>query len=199
MLLLIFGVLLCVFGIWSHRASALSYGEGLYGTCQYNTCSVSIASNGTVNLTMTKSTAYPTMCSVGSDTIVVSTRSSTGYTVALSVPASDTNLTGVGYSGTIPASSATVASPAALTANTWGYRVDAGTFGAGPTTPLAGGAIPSVTFAGVPVFATPSFVTSSNSPATDEETDVWYGVCVNIAAAADDVYENDIIYTASVN
>ncbi len=203
-LLFAFGLVLCgmgllVYGSTTHTVSALAYSEGSYGTCQYNTCSISIASNGSIGLAMTESTQYPTICSVGSDTLTVSTLSSTGYSVTVSVPGTDTNLTGVNYSATIPASSGTVASPALLTANTWGYRVDAGTFGIGPTTPLAGGAIPTPAFAGVPVASTPSYVVSSNSAATNAMTDVWFGVCIDGNTVAADVYENDVVYTAAVN
>ncbi len=196
---ILLGVGLLVYGLMTMKASALAYGAGTYGTCEYNTCSISISSNGTINLSMTKSTQYPTICSVGGDTVTVSTLSSTGYSVTVSVPASNTNMTGVTYGGTIPTSSGTIASPTLLMANTWGYRVDAGTFGVGPTTTLAGGAIPGVTFAGVPAVATPSYVTSSSSPATNAATNVWYGVCIDGNTVSADVYKNDLVYTAAVN
>lgn len=193
------GVVMIVYGAVSSTLSAVTYGSGEYGTCQYGSCSVSIASNGSVDLSMILSTQYPTLCSTNKDTVVVSTRSSTGYTVTIGTPTADTNLTGTLYEQIVTATPALVGAPAVLTGNTWGYRVDAGTFGTGPTTVVSGGPPPSVTFAGVPYVATPSYVTSSNDPATDAETDVWYGVCMSGATLKADTYTNSITYTASVN
>lgn len=193
------GIVMIVYGAASNTLLAVTYGSGEYGACQYGSCSVSIASNGTVDLSMMLSTQYPTLCSTNKDTVTVSTRSSTGYTVTIGTPTADTNLTGTIYGQIVAASSALVGAPSVLTGNTWGYRVDAGTFGAGPTTVLSGGPPPAVTFAGVPYVTTPSYVTSSNDPATDAETDVWYGVCMSGPTLKADTYTNSVTYTASVN
>lgn len=193
------GMLMIIYGATSATLLAVPYSHGAYGTCQYGSCSVSIASNGSVNLSMMLSTQHPTLCSTGKDTVTVSTRSSTGYTVTVGTPTADTNLVGTVHGLTIPAMTATVASPSILSGNTWGYRVDAGVFGSGPTIPISAGPIPATTFAKVPAATTPSYVTSSNAPATDAATDIWYGVCVQDTTIKVDTYTNDVVYTATIN
>lgn len=193
------GIAMIVYGVVTTPLLAVPYGHGAYGTCQYGSCSVSIASNGSVNLSMILSTQYPTLCSTGKDTVTVSTRSSTGYTVTVGTTTPNTNLVGATSSQTIPTTSATATTPAVLSAGTWGYRVDSGTFGPGPTLPLSAGPVPTTTFAQVPSATAPSHVTSSATAATDAATDIWYGVCVGRATVKADVYTNDVIYTATVN
>lgn len=76
---------------------------------------------------------------------------------------------------TIAAAPGTYASPAALTTNTWGYRVDgAGTFGAGTTTPLSNAALGSVTYA--QVLTTPQNIKTTSTTAAGDNTSVWYSV-----------------------
>lgn len=190
------GVLLLVASFMMSSVSALTYSKGSYGTCQYDTCSISVASSSVVNLSLLSSAG--TACSVASDAVTVSTRSSTGYSVVVSSTTSNRNLTGVSNGSTISPASGTAAAPAALATNTWGYRVDSGAFGAGPTSAVTNTGVPSLTFAGMPVAASPSYVASSNAAATNATTNVWYGVCVDSAKVAD-TYTNDIVYTAAIN
>lgn len=176
-----------------------TYSSGLYGACQYQTCDLTLSSSGSVSMSMQKTTAASTMCSVGSDSVGVMTHSSTGWTLSISTDSTDTALHGGTSGGTIPASTATAASPSALTATSWGYRVDSGTFGAGPTSAQSGGPSPSVSFAGVPANTSPSFVTSSNSPADPTVvTPVWFGVCTDMNIA-EDTYTGTVVYSATLN
>lgn len=176
--------------------SALVYSKGSYGTCQYDSCSISLGSSGEVNLSLMSSAG--TSCSVANDAVTVSTRSSTGYNVTLSTITPAQTLTGAGNSETIDPISGTDAAPVTLEPNTWGYRVDAGNFGVGPTSSMTNVAVSGLTFAEVPSPGYPSYVASSNAAATNATTNVWYGVCVDSAKVAD-TYTNDLVYTAAIN
>src|SRR5687768_17022574 len=95
---------------------ALPYSSGKYGACQYGSCDIILTSSGTVNLTVTPTTAgvYSTM----SDDVEVETHSSTGYTLTMND--SDTNTNLVSGGNTISRTSGTQGSPVILSANTWG-------------------------------------------------------------------------------
>lgn len=187
--------MMALFIACSITATATNYGSGAYGACQYQSCSISLSSSGTVNLPITPGGG--TTCTAASDTAIVSTGSSTGYTLQLST--SDATNTLTDGTNTIPAVSGTQASPAALSANTWGYRVDGvGGFGAGPTSGGVNTGVPSELFASVPVLASPSTIANTSAPATSEETDVWYGMCANAATQAG-TYSDTVTYTAMVN
>jgi hypothetical protein len=181
-------------------ASAIPYGDGTYGTCTYNTCGISIATNGTVNVNITPS-GTSTTCSTQSDSVIVTTYSSTGYTLTLANSSTNTNLVGGTYGGTIPAVSGTLSSPVVLTANTWGYRVDGvGGFGSGPTSAGNNTAPLSLPFAKVqPSSGTPDTIaTTSSAAGSGQTTIVWYGVCANASTEAD-TYTSSVTYTAVVN
>lgn len=174
---------------------ATDYGSGAYGACQYQTCSISVASSGTANVPITPGGG--TTCTTASDTVTVSTGSSTGYTLQLAASDGSNDLTS--GSSTISASTGTQSSPTALVANSWGYRVDGvGGFGAGPTTAGVNTAVPTEPFAAVPIAASPDTIASTSSSATNEATDVWYGVCVDAATPAG-TYVDTVTYTAVVN
>jgi hypothetical protein len=142
--------------------------------------------------------AGSTKCTVSNDIVTATTDSSTGYTVSLTDTDTSNALTGP---ASITASSAAPASPAVLGTNTWGYRVDniAG-FGAGPTSSLTNGAVPSLTFAGVPISSgTPGLIRTTNSADTGTvNTSVWYGVCAdsNLQSGS---YNDSVTYTAVIN
>ena len=152
--------------------------------------------SGTVNLN-----AIPTGAGVqtsSSDTITVSTNNSAGYTLSLNETAASTALVSGGNS--IPAiSGSTFATPVALTANTWGYRVDGiGGFGAGPTTSISNAAIGAVKYAPVPATASPQTLKTTGTTATNDVTTVWYSVAVNTATPSG-TYTNSVTYTAVTN
>lgn len=177
---------------------AINYSAGTYGTCTYNTCSISLVSGATVavNVTPTSSTS----CSVQSNSVTATTDSSTGYTVTVNNKDTSTTLNGP-TSNTITSTSGTAASPAALIANTWGYRVDSvAGFGAGPTSAATNIAIPSLQFAATPSSAASGGVIRNTSTADGSSvaTPVWYGVCADASKPAG-TYTDEIVYTAVIN
>jgi hypothetical protein len=110
---------------------------------------------------------------------------------------------------TINSTSATLASPATLGINNWGYRVDdtisgnyatTTTFGSGPTTQVTNASFPIS-----PTFAKTLLSTSTDTIATDSgaadpavSTPVWFGVCADTSIAAG-TYSTTVIYSAVAN
>lgn len=175
-----------------------AYGDGDYGDCSYNSCGISLTSNGTVNINVI--VGNTTTCTTQSDSVAVTTDSSTGYSLSLNDSATTSSLLGSG-SPTIPTSSATQSSPTPLSTNTWGYRVDGvGGFGAGPTSASSNVGASSATFAAIPISSvtgdTLAYSTSSADPAVT--TTVWYSTCVNASVPAG-TYSSSVVYTALVN
>jgi hypothetical protein len=138
------GVVLCAVAL---PAFAIHYGSGLYGACQYGSCSISIGSATSVAIDVTPTASGS--CTIQKDAVAVSTDNSAGYSLSFADNSTNTALTN-GQTN-IPATTATQASPTSLTINHWGYRVDGvGGFGAGPTTAQSNVAISTAKFAGVP-------------------------------------------------
>ncbi len=190
-------VTVITWALLAHPAAGMNYSAGTYGTCQYGSCGISLTTSGSLSADVTPA-AGSTKCTVNNDIVTVTTDSSTGYTVTLTD--TDTTNTLVGPT-TIAASSATPASPAVLTANTWGYRVDSiAGFGAGPTSSASSGAIPSETYAGVPISSgTPGTIrTTSVADTGTVNTSVWYGVCASSSLASGS-YTDNVTYTAVTN
>lgn len=153
------------------------------------------STSGTVNINATPTAGG--VQTTASDTVTVSTNNSAGYTLQIAESGAETALTSGG--NTIPASTATQASPTALTANRWGYRVDGvGGFGAGPTSSQSSAAIGSVTYAGVPATGSPNTLKTTSATATNDTTTVWYSVAVNTATPTG-TYTNSVTYTATTN
>lgn len=156
---------------------------------------LSLSSGGSVDLSVTPTTAG--VQTIASDTVTVSTNDTAGYTLKLADGDTDTALTS--GSDTISASSGTFASPAAQTANGWGYRVDnAGTFGAGPTSSASNAVIGAVKFAGVPASSAPDTIKTTSSVASGDSTTVWYGLAANDTLHTG-TYSDDVTYTATAN
>lgn len=182
--------------VYADTSDSTTYGSGNYGNCEFGSCTITLmsGSNTVVNVTPSGGGA----CTVASDTVSVLTSNDTGYTLTLNTATTANAMTGA---STIAASSGTAASPTTLAMNTWGYRVDGlSGFGAGPTSAVSNGSVPSVTFAGVPPSdqaATP--VASSNVLANPaEETTVWYGLCAD-GSITSGSYSVDVTYTAVTN
>jgi hypothetical protein len=181
------------------NAAGDAYNEGTYGSCSYNSCGITYGTSPTVAIDVTPA-AGVTTCSVNNGEIQVLTDSSTGYTISMTDTDTDTNLKN-GGSGSIATTSGTSASPTALTANKWGYRVDGiNGFGAGPTSTNSNGAIPSVNFAAIPASsATPDIIATTTTPADPYvSTYVWYGLCAN-STPPSGAYSDSITYTVVVN
>jgi hypothetical protein len=174
-----------------------TYGSGSYGDCNYESCSITLASGGAVNLDVTPTQSGT--CSIASDDVSVLTDSTAGYVVQLASSTTNTDL--VNGTSTIATSSGTAASPAILTPNAWGWRVDGlGGFGSGPTSAQSNIAAPVSGFAGVPASnaaaATINTSTSSANPAVI--TTVWFGLCAD-TSALNGTYTTQVTYTATTN
>jgi hypothetical protein len=175
-----------------------TYGSASYGECDYGmACSISLISNGTISLNVTPASGG--RCTIQSDSAAVETDDSNGYTLTLASSSTNTSLVNGGSS--IAASSGTVASPAALAANKWGYRVDGlGSFGAGPTTAQSNIAVPSTTFAAIKASNVTADTIASTSSAANPAvtTTVWYGACADTSQASG-TYTTQVTYTAVAN
>ena len=176
---------------------AVNYNIGPYGACQYNACSITISSSGTVSLNVTPTSSGS--CTTQNDIVSVFTENPSGYT--LSLANSTTNTTLSNGSNTINSSTASQSSPAALSVNSWGYRVDGvGGFGAGPTTSQTNISLNSTTFAKVPPSnGTADTLADTNVAANPAvNTSVWYSVCANTNVSSGS-YTAQVTYTAVTN
>ncbi len=153
-------------------------------------------SSGTVALNATPTASG--VQTINNDVITVSTNNAAGYTLKLA----ETTASGALVSGgnSVPATSGTFASPVAQSVNTWGYRVDgAGSFGAGPTSAATNAVISgTIKFAAVPASGSPDTIKSTATTATNDTTNVWYGVAVNTSTPSGS-YTNSVTYTAVTN
>jgi hypothetical protein len=183
--------------IFLQPAQGLNYSAGTYGTCQYGTCGISLATSGSIAVDVIP-VGGSTRCTVTNDVVTVTTNASTGYTVSLTNTDTSSTLNGP---VSISASSGTPASPSSLTSNTWGYRVDgvAG-FGSGPTSSATNGTIPAQAYAGVPISSgSPGLIRTT--PVVDPvtvNTSVWYGVCADSTLQSGS-YSDSVTYTAVIN
>ncbi len=152
--------------------------------------------SGTVNVNVVPTASGAQ--TIASDTVTVSTNDSSGYTLQLAETNAGTSL--VSGSDTIPHSSGSKASPIAMSANTWGYRVDGlGGFGAGPTNSQSSAALSgSIKFAAVPVTASPDTIKTTSGVASNDTTTVWYGVAADTSQPTG-TYTNSVTYTATAN
>lgn len=184
-------------------ASDDAFGEGTFGGCTFSMCPITLSSSSTVNANITPTAA--TRCTVGADTVGVTTDSTTGYTLTLTDGDTSNVMTGGATAATIAATSGTRASPAALTADKWGYRIDdsggLGTgFGTGTTTQsnVALGSLSNNKFAAVPTSGSDELATSSVAADPTVNTTVWYGVCADLSVPVD-TYTDTVTYTAVMN
>lgn len=183
--------------LFGQVAFASLYGAGTYGACPYSSdCGITLTTSGTVNLNSIPTTSgrYTT----ASDSVTVTTDSTTGYTLSLQNQ-SATEGALVKGSDNIPAHGATAASPTTLGLNTWGFRVDgqAG-FGAGPTTAVTDQPSMSLTFAGVPLNGSPVIIKNNTTggASAGELTSVWYGIQVDNSKPSG-TYSSTVVYTAT--
>ena len=136
---------------------------------------ITLAVSGNVNINATPGGGVAT----GSHDVTVSTNNSTGYDLSLASSASETTL--AKGADSINAATAPFATPAALTADTWGYRVDSFT---------------ANNYAGIVSNSTTApVIKSSTIPATNEVTPVTWGVNVT-AAKPTGAYSRVVTYTA---
>jgi hypothetical protein len=194
------GLSIASLSLLSGLSYANNYGSGTYNSCQFGSCSISLTTSSTVSLPVTP-VGGSTVCTDQSDSVGVTTDSSTGYTLTLGDADTNTNLVGVSHAGTIPTSSGTLASPATLSSSKWGYRIDGlGSLGSGPTSAGTNTAPLSLTFAGLQSSSgtADTIATSSVAANPTVTTIVWYGVCVGSTVVAD-TYADSVTYTAITN
>ena len=188
----------------------LILGSSILGTpvlAAASTSSTSVSSNigSVISLLSTSGTVNANVSPTGSgaqtiasDIVTVSTNDASGYTLQLGETTATSNMVSGG--NTLPASSGTQTTPAAMSVNTWGYRVDGiGGFGAGPTSTASSAAISgSIKFAAVPATASPNTIKTTSGTASNDTTTVWYGVAANTSQASG-TYTNSVTYTATAN
>jgi hypothetical protein len=189
------------FSLFSGLAAAYSngeYGSGTYGSCEYGVnCSISLTSDGNISLDITPTASGS--CTIHSDTPTVETDDSNGYTLTLADSSTSTALTN--GSATISATSGTFGSPAALTANSWGYRIDSlGSFGSGPTVDQTNVSPGSAVFSDIVASDQTADTIASTSGAADPavSTTVWFGACANTSVSSG-AYTTQVLYTAVAN
>lgn len=154
---------------------------------------ISISSAGPVNLNITP-TASGSATSA-SDTVTVSTNNEPGYT--LQIADSDATTTLTKGSDTIAATSGTFAAPAAMSANSWGFRIDAAPFtGTGTTAETNVASFTNNNWAAVPDSGSPATIKTTSSTAINDTTTVWYGAFVN-SSKPNGTYTDTVTYTAA--
>lgn len=154
-----------------------------------------LSSDGTVNVNVTPTGSGAQ--TIASDTVTVSTNDPSGYVLQLAETSASSNMVSGGNN--LPASSGTQTTPVAMTANTWGYRVDSlGGFGSGPTSAVSNQAIGAAKFAAVPATASPNTLKTTATTASNDTTSVWYAVAANTSQAAG-TYTNSVTYTVTAN
>jgi hypothetical protein len=159
------------------------------------TSTIAITTNPTITINLQPG-ASAVLTSV-SDTVSVSTNSSNGYNLKLSD--GDTTTTLVSGANTIAAHAGTYASPTAMAANTWGYRiVGQGGFTATAYVAETNATSSTSTWAGVASSAAPVTVKTTGTTAASDPTVVWYAVKVD-ASKPNGTYTDTVTYTATTN
>lgn len=151
---------------------AQPYGKGVYdANVPYgNQTSLSIATNGNINIPITPTIAG--VLATGTSTITVTSTDVMGYQLYIRA-LDNTNMNNLG--SLLPASANV--SPASLTVNTWGYNTDA-----------------STNFTGITL--NDVLIHSITTPAsTGDITNITYGVKLDMAKPAGK-YTANIVYTA---
>lgn len=156
---------------------------------------ISILSTGTVNLAITPVTGGAQ--TTASDTLLISTNNTTGY--KLSLKDSDATTTLAKGSDSIAASTATPATPLALSNNSWGFRVDdaaVGGFGTGPTTAISSQPSSTVKYAGIT--ASDTTIKTTATTTAGDTVYVWYSAKAD-TTKPNGAYADTVTYTATTN
>jgi hypothetical protein len=134
--------------------------------------------------------------STASDTVSAATNNSTGLNITLEANGASTNMVSGG--NTIATGAGSPASPAALTNNHWGWRIDSlAGFGAGPGAVLNSAAPSGLTYAGMPASGSPYTINTTGSTGSTSST-VWYSARVDNTQATGS-YSTVVKYTISTN
>ncbi len=170
-----------------------------------NTTTVTARIGKTISVATTTGSVLLTITPTGSgsattasDTVTVTTNSSAGYT--LKIASSTANLVN-GANNLVP-TAGTIAAPAALDNNAWGFRFDdatAGTgFGTGPTSAQTDVAAPTSTkWAAVPTAAT-TIKTTAVAATGGDATNVFFGAKADTTKPSGD-YVATVTFTGTAN
>lgn len=151
------------------------------------TVNVDVASTITINSATTPVNIAFTAAQLGTTrtgdcTVSVSTNNSAGYKLTLSMISSDANAGALkSPNSTIAKSANTFASPAALTAGTWGYRISSFT---------------ANMYAGVPAAAAAQQIKTTSAPASADSTVVTFAARVANTQASG-TYTNQVTFVAT--
>ena len=156
---------------------------------------ISISSGPTVAISLTPTSGG--VVTSASNTVTVSTNNTAGYTLTLANADATRNLVSGG--NTIAPHTGTQASPTALGANTWGYRVvGVGGFGAAAYSAETNNGSSSSTWAGVPAAGSANTLKTTAATASGDTTTVWYGVKADSTKPGGS-YTDTVTYTAITN
>jgi hypothetical protein len=135
--------------------------------------------------------------SAASDTVTANTNDTAGFTVTLKEnSATVTDMVSGG--NTIATSTGTPASPATLTNNKWGWRIDSlAGFGAGPTSTISSASPSALTYAGIPANASPFTIKTTSTNGSASST-VWYSARVDNTQPIG-TYSTTVTYTITTN
>ena len=156
---------------------------------------ITITTNGSVALSVIPNSGA--LMSTTSDTVTVNTNNTAGYSLLLSMTGA-TNVLNGPAGNTIAPAVGSLAVPATLAANQWGYRIDNySNFGVATTTVV--NSVPtSGTWAKVPVLLSAETIKNRNGTATNDITTVWYAMNID-ASKPTGSYTNTVVYTATTN
>lgn len=155
--------------------------------------SIGLTTTGAVPISLTPTSGG--VVSSASDTVTVATNNSAGYTLTLANADTTTDLTN--GTDTVAAHAGSFATPTALAANTWGYRVvGVGGFTASAYSAETNATSSASTWAGVPSSASAQQLKSTSAPAAADVTTVWYGVKANTSLPSG-AYADTVTYTAT--
>lgn len=157
---------------------------------------ISIQSTANVDLNINP-TASNAKASSGKATVTVSTNNAAGYTLKLGMVSADRDLKKAGDN--INPHTGTLAAPATLANNSWGYRVEnAGGFGAGNMTVESNLDNLTGTFAGVPAGASDDQIKTNGTAVQSQQTDVLFGAKVD-STKPSGTYTGTVVFTATAN
>lgn len=141
---------------------------------------ISVTSAGTVPISVTPTSSGAT--ATATDTVTIDSNDADGYNLTLKDADATLSMTG-SQGGSIAATSGTYATPTALSANTWGYRLS--DFAAADT------------YAGITSTEQNIASTTAVSTSGGDTVNVTYGVNVDTSIPAG-VYTDAVTYTATV-
>lgn len=162
---------------------------------------ISMTSSGAVAISITP--AAGGVVSSNSDTVSVSTNSTSGYTLTLADSDATTTLASAGNNFTAMAT--TWGSPATLTNGKWGYALASGTSGLTASSNFdasysaeTSNASSTSKWLGVPATGSPQTIKTTAATASGDTTTFWYGAKADTTQPSG-AYVDTVTYTATAN